>query len=272
MKKRRLGIIRTCIKLCCFGLLLGPLLFPNPACAGGALSQAESPPSPANRESDDPQFLSEQANQAAEPAGREGAGFLILKAPGERYRLGFRLLARGPEALRLELMDPFGRPLFYLFSSQGRLRLFSISEKKEIPFGRMAAGPFGPLSDRQWPEVLKILWGRVPLIPFQTRETATVSEKGRRLIKISLRGEQRQDIWVQARPFQIARTRIQDPGSGEEVQITFSDFSNLAGNPVPFQIELEDGTGERGMSLRFESLIVRPDLSEEFLTWPGSDP
>jgi hypothetical protein len=252
--------------------LLGPLFFPNPVCSGGAPSRAESASSPADRENDDPQLLSEKANQAAEPAGREGVGFLIFKTPSERYRLGFRLLARGPEALRLELNDLFGRPLLYLFSSQGRLRLFSIPEKKEIPAGRMAAGPLGFLSDRQWPEVLKILWGRVPLIPFQTRETAAVSEKGRKLIKISLRGEQRQDIWVQARPFQIVRTRIQDPGSGEEVQITFSAFSDLGGNPVPFQMELEDGTGERELTLRFESLIVRLDLGEEFLTWPGSDP
>ncbi len=76
----------------------------------------------------------------------------------------FRLLAQGPEALRLELFDPFGRPAYYLTVFQGRVRAVSPGDKKPLPLNpALLAAALTGESGFSLEEVLGLLWGRWPL-------------------------------------------------------------------------------------------------------------
>ena len=141
-----------------------------------ALASVQSPPPPLNADTikkNDSGFetLIDRLGMLDDPVSREGAGTIIVQAPGERYRFQFRLIARGPEALRMEIFDPFGRSMLYLVSYQGETRLFSIPQKKEIPFNLPAFGPWSALPQIPLLEMLKIFWGRVPLFPYHTHQT-----------------------------------------------------------------------------------------------------
>ena len=152
--------------------------------AGPALSSIAGSPLPANPEAvkkNDAGFemLISRLTDLDEPVSREAAGLLIVQAPGERYRLSFRLIARGPEAVRMEIFDPFGRPMLYLVSFQGTIRLFSISQKREIPFNLPASGPWSAFPHLPVVEMLKLFWGRVPIFPYDTYQSSILSEKGK---------------------------------------------------------------------------------------------
>lgn len=203
-----------------------------------------------------------------EPVSREGAGILIVQAPGERYRLPFRLIARGPESSRLELFDPFGRPLFYLVSYQGEIRLFSIPQKREIPFDLPSAGPWSVFPQIPVKEFIKFFWGRVPLFPFDTQQSSTLSEKGKESVKLEFRGSIHQEIWINPNPWALTKSRITLPSRGGEIEILFSDFSETTGNRVPMRCDIKDGTGEYGFSLRYETLVSRPDIPDEIFQLP----
>jgi hypothetical protein len=199
-----------------------------------------------------------------EPISREGTGILIVQAPGERYRLQFRLIARGPEALRMEIFDPFGRPMLYLVSYQGEIHLFSIPAKKEIPFN-LPWSPFPQISIR---ELLKIFWGRVPLFPYDTYQSSIVSEKGKASMKYEFRGSVYQEIWITPTPFALTKSRITRPSQEGEIEILFSDFSEVTGNRTPMRCEIKDVTGEQALTLRYETLVLRPDIPDEIFKLP----
>jgi hypothetical protein len=203
-----------------------------------------------------------------EPVSREGAGILIIQAPGERYRLQFRLIARGPESSRLELFDPFGRPMLYLISYQGEIRLFSIPQKREIPFDLPSAGPWSVFPQIPVKEFLKFFWGRVPLFPFDTQQSSTLSEKGKESVKLEFRGSVHQEIWISSNPWALTKSRITIPSRGAEIEILFSDFSETTGNRVPMRCDIKDGTGEYGFSLRYETLVPRLDIPDEIFLLP----
>ena len=203
-----------------------------------------------------------------DPVSREGAGTIIVQSPGERYRFQFRLIARGPEALRLEIFDPFGRSMLYLVSYQGEVRLFSIPQKKEIPFNLPAFGPWSALPKIPFFEMLKIFWGRVPLFPFHNHQTETSQEKGNKSIKLSLLGSVQQELWMTPNPFSLTRSRITNPSDQEQIEIVFSNFSEVTGTRTPMRCEIKDGTGEHRMTIRYETLVPRPDISDEIFQLP----
>jgi hypothetical protein len=203
-----------------------------------------------------------------EPVSREGTGILIAQAPGERYRLQFRLIARGPEALRIEIFDPFGRPMLYLVSYQGETRLFSIPSKKEIPFNLHSFGPWSSFPQISIRELLKIFWGRVPLFPYDTYQSSIVSEKGKASTKYEFRGSVNQEIWITPTPFALTKSRVTRPSQEGEIEILFSDFSEAAGNRTPMRCEIKDVTGEHSLTLRYETLVLRPDIPDEIFKLP----
>jgi hypothetical protein len=198
-----------------------------------------------------------------QPVSREGAGLLVIQAPGERYRLQFRLIARSPEASRIEIFDPFGRPMFYLLSYQGKIRLFSIPEKKEVPLNLPTFGPDSAFARIPAMEMLKIFWGRFPLFPYETYQSSTGFEKGKERIKFEFRGSVFQEIWITPDPFALTQTRITSPSQGREIEILFSDFSETAGNRIPMRCEIKEGTGEYALTIQYETLIRRQEIPDE---------
>ena len=212
--------------------------------------------------------LIDRLGMLEDPVSREGAGTIIVQAPGERYRFQFRLIARGPEALRMEIFDPFGRSVLYLVSYQGETRLFSIPQKKEIPFNLPALGPWSALPQIPLFEMLKIFWGRVPLFPFHTHQTETSLEKGIRSIKLLLLGSVQQELWITTNPFSLTQSRIRTPSDKEQIEIVFSNFSEVTGNHTPMRCEIKDGTGEHVITIRYETLVPRPDISDEIFKLP----
>jgi hypothetical protein len=241
--------------------------------SGGALSALSDPPSPADsktvlQKEAGVQTLIDRLKTPEEPISREGTGLLIVQAPGERYRLQFRLIARGPEAMRMEIFDPFGRPAVYVFSYQGTIRLFSIPQKKEIPFHLPSLKPWSFFSAISFSEIVKIFWGRVPLFPYDSYQTIPDREKGKPKIKFELRGSVLQEIWLTADPFSVIRSRITSPSREGEIEIFFSDFSEAAGNRTPMKCEIKDSREEYTLTLRYDAVIFRPEIPDEIFEFP----
>ncbi len=203
-----------------------------------------------------------------EPVSREGAGKLIIQSPGERYSLHFRLLARGPEALRLEIFDPFGRPLLYFISYEGETHLFSIPQKKEIPFNLPSSGPWSDFPEITIVELLKIFWGRVPVLPYETYRSSVGSDQGKESVKLEFKGSVDQEIWITPSPFTLTKSRITRPSREGEIEISFSDFSESAGNRTPMRCEITNETENYMLSIRYETLVPRPDISDEIFKLP----
>ncbi|MBA4392685.1 MAG: hypothetical protein C0407_03935 [Desulfobacca sp.] len=203
-----------------------------------------------------------------EPISREGTGRLIARAPGEYFRLQFRLIARGPEALRMEIFDPFGRPMLYIVSYLGETRIFSMAQKKEIPFNQSLSGPWAAISQMPITELLKLLWGRVPLFPYESYQVKTGEEEGKESIKILFDGPVHQELWIIPHPFSITKSLIKNRAYEGELEITFSDFSSIAGSRIPLQCEIKEGTGDNALTIRYETLILRPDISEDTFKFP----
>jgi hypothetical protein len=241
------------------------MVFILPTTAPAAIEGVTPPIETASLEKGDLNFqlLLNRLAILAEPISREGTGLLIAQAPGERYRLQFRLIARGPEAFRLEIFDPFGRPMLYIVSYLGETRMFSISQKKEIPFNQSLAHPWAAISQIPLIEVSKIFWGRVPLFPYDSYQIKTGMEEGKESIKLILEGPIQQELWIIPTPFSLTKSRIISRSKEGEVEISFSDFSEMAGNRLPMRCEIKEGTGEHILSIRYETLILRPDIPDE---------
>jgi hypothetical protein len=246
------------------------LLFFLPLSALPAVQEQPPPAEAGAAEKNDPgiQKLIDRLGNPGEPVSREGTGILVVQGPGERYRLQFRLIARGPEALRMEIFDPFGRLMLYLLSYQGESHLFSIPQKKEIPFNLFSSGPFADFPRVSVPELLKIFWGRVPLFPYDTYQSTVRSEKGKSSVKFDFRGSIHQELWITPTPFALTKSRITSPSKEGEIEILFSDFSDMAGNRTPLRCEITDGRGEHAFTLRYDTLVPRPDIPDELFQWP----
>jgi hypothetical protein len=266
MKKRGLGKIRIFNLLSC---LLG-LMMILPITALGAIQSLSTPlnADPSEIKELRIQTLIDRLALLDEPVSREGKGVFITQAPGERYKLQFRLIARSPEACRLEIFDPFGRPMLYLISYQGKSRLFSIAQKKEIPFNPSLFGPWSSMVQMPLVEILKLFWGRVPLLPYQTHQIDFGREEGKSSIKLVLQGSVQQELWITPLPFSLTKSRIRIPSQGEEWEIIFSEFSEAAGNRLPMCCEIKEVNGERVLTVRYERLVPRTDIPDEIFNLP----
>jgi hypothetical protein len=263
------GNIRLFTKL--FGFTLGILCLlplPVPASIQRLALPIESTPAPAEKGDLNFQSLLNRLLILNEPISREGTGRLIARAPGEYYKLQFRLIARGPEALRMEIFDPFGRPMLYIVSYLGETRVFSLAQKKEIPFNQSLSGSWASISRMPMTELLKLLWGRVPLFPYDSYQIKMGDEEGKESLKIILEGPMHQELWIISNPFSLTKSRIQSPSKEGELEITFSDFSSLGGNRFPLQCEIKEGIGENALTIRYETLILRPDIPEDTFKIP----
>jgi hypothetical protein len=262
MRKKGLRKIQTAIKT-------GQVLLLSLAWVGLsgflALAAASGPvknPFQENPAGSETERLLYQAGRLDASAGREGAGTITWKTADEWLRLRFRLLARGPEALRLELFDPFGRPAAYFFSYQGRFFLVSNDQKKEIFPQAAREGPLSVFSETAPMDFLKVLWGRIPIIPHEKAVSEILSEKEPYLIKVDLEGLQKQWIWLSPDPFSVLKTRIQNRQTGSDWLIAFSDFITGSGGGVPKQVEIQDESGEKTLTLRYDTILPRQDIPE----------
>jgi len=159
--------------------------------------------------------------------------------------------------------------MLYLVSYQGEIRLFSIPQKKEIPFNLPSSGPWSIFPQIPVREFLKIFWGRAPLFPYDTQQSSTLSEKGKESVKFEFRGSVHQEIWIIPNPWTLTKSRITRPSREGEIEILFSDFSEATGNRIPMRCDIKDGTGEYAFSLRYETLVPRSDIPDEIFLLPN---
>lgn len=214
------------------------------------------------------QSLIHRLSHIDDPVSREGTGILIAQAPGERYRLQFRLVARGPEALRLEIFDPFGRPMIYLISYLGQTRIFSMPQKKEIAFNQSLSGPWSAFFQVPITEILKIFWGRVPLFPYESYQIKPGDEEGKGSLKIIFDGPVYQEIWITPTPFSLTKSKIKSPSMEGELEVIFTEFSTIAGHRLPLKCELKQGTGNSSLTIRYETLVLRLDIPDDVFDIP----
>jgi hypothetical protein len=202
------------------------------------------------------------------PISREGAGYLIAQAPGERYKVQFRLLAQGPESFRLEIFDLLGRPAWYLISYNGQPRLFSLSQRKEFSLNQDFSGPLAALSLMPVTEMIKVFWGRVPLLAYGRFQLSEEKKNGQRSIRLFLKGAGRQELLINTPPFSLIKSQIVLPEKAGELEVTFSEFSTLAESRIPLKCEINQRKKEQNLVIRYETLIPRDDIPEEVFQYP----
>jgi hypothetical protein len=194
----------------------------------------------------------------------EASGTLLYEAPGERYRLGFRLLARDHRSLRLELSDPFGRPIYYLVCHQGRTRAVSLADKKVVPLHLAPLlGAFPLPSQTRWEDVFQLFWGRVPLFSAENSSIQIQADRDPQRILFRINGESPQIIRAEKEPFRVVEVEIPRRGSSEAIQIFFSDFIELSGSYWPKKIGARGADSEKKMTIQYDQIIPRSDIPEE---------
>jgi hypothetical protein len=227
-----------------------------------------APDSPAGKEGLTFQSLITRLSILDEPVSREGSGRFSARGPGEYYQLQFRLIARGPEAVRLEIYDPFGQPIFYIISYLGVTRVLSLVQKKEVPFNPSLFGPWSTISHMPATEILKLFWGRVPLFPYISVRVITGDKPERDSLQMILAGPIEQELWITPHPFTLAKAILKDREKKGELEITFSLFSSIAGSQIPMQFEVKGNNGENTLTFRYETLILRPDIPDDTFSFP----
>jgi hypothetical protein len=245
-----------------------PAFLPYPLTAATQEQILSSPISELERSAPELESLLSRLRTAEEPVSREGAGYLIAQAPGERYKVQFRLIARGPEAFRLEIFDLFGRPSWYLISYAGETHLFSPSQQKEIPFNQTFSGPLAAGSQIPLSEMPKIFWGRVPLLPYNQFQIKPDREAGQDAVRLILKGAGQQEFLITQAPFSLRKSLIFKSNRTEEIEVTFSDFSSVAGNRLPLKCEVRQREKEQVLIIRYETLIPRNDIPDDVFQFP----
>jgi hypothetical protein len=194
----------------------------------------------------------------------EGSGSLLFEAPGERYRLGFRLLARDHRSLRLELSDPFGRPVYYLVFYQGLTKALSLTDKKVVPLNLAALLKSFPLpSETRWEDIFQLFWGRVPLFGGETGSIRIQADRDPKRMQFVVQREFSQIIRVEKEPFRMVGMEVPGRGSSEAIQISFSNFIELAGSSWPKKIEARGLDSEKRLTIQYEQIIPRSDIPDE---------
>lgn len=194
----------------------------------------------------------------------EASGTLLYEAPGERYRLGFRLLARDHRSLRLELSDPFGRPSYYLVFHQGRTKALSLADKKVVSLHLPALlGAFPLPSQTRWEDVFLLFWGRTPLFSAESGSLQIQADRDPKRMQFRINGEPTQIIRVEKEPFRIVEVEVPGRGSSEAIQIFFSDFIELSGSYWPKKIEARGRDSEKKLTIQYDQIIPRSDIPEE---------
>jgi hypothetical protein len=199
----------------------------------------------------------------------EASGTFLYEAPGERYRLGFRLLARDPRSLRLELSDPFGRPIYYLVFYQGRTRAVSLADKKVVPLHLPALLSAFPLpSQTRWEDVFLLFWGRAPLFSAESGSTQIQADRDPQRMQFLIHGDHPQIIRVEKEPFRVVAVEVPRRGSSEAIQILFSDFIELSGSSWPKKIAALGRDSEKKLTIQYDQIIPRSDIPEEAFLIP----
>ena len=194
----------------------------------------------------------------------EASGSLVFEAPGERYRLGFRLLARDHRSLRLELSDPFGRPVTYLIFYQGLTKALSLTDKKVVPLNLPALLKAFPLpSETRWEDIFQLFWGRVPLFPGETGPIRIQADRDPKRMQFVVNGEPPQIIRVEKEPFRVVGTEVPTRGPAEAIQILFSNFIELSGSYWPKKIEARGLDSEKKLTIQYEQIVPRSDIPDE---------
>jgi len=253
----------------CLMVILGVFFFLPQSLSAAIQSETKPLQVPSPKKS--PENFQTLLNRLAildEPISREGTGRLIARGPGEYYRLQFRLIARGPEAVRLEIYDPLGRPLYYIISYLGETRVLSLAQMKVMPFKASLTGPLSVISQMPATEMLKLFWGRVPLFPYDSVELKTEEPPDKDSLIIIFDGPFQQELWITSRPFTITKSLLKERDKKGEWEISFSLFSSIAGNQIPLQFEIKEGTGENTMTFRYETLVLRPDIPDDAFSFP----
>jgi hypothetical protein len=212
----------------------------------------------------DPGAVLEKLRNLPPPLPWEAQGILIVQAPGEYYRMEFRLLAKGPEAVRLELYDPFGRPAYYLTVFQGRVTAVAPGDKKPLPLNpALLAATLTGETGFSLEETLGILWGRIPLKTDRREGASVVPDTPPAYLQLIFPGDLSQTIRISTDPFRIVGGGFKKKGSPGAVQISFADFTELSGAFWPKEIKVRDEATEKQVNLFFGQIIPRSDFPEE---------
>ncbi|MEE9239886.1 MAG: hypothetical protein V3U53_01720, partial [bacterium] len=166
------------------------------------------------------------------------------------------LLWKAPDALRLEILSPFGSPVFAVVAKGARLRALSIAR------GRYYVGRTDRESMARWlglpvssAMMLRILQGRVPVLNGEGLDDARLgwnSEMGALRLEIPLEiGRiRRQVAFLDLKTLEPRRVRFGEQGAALDVR--YGPFRRIGEGRVPEWVVIEDlGRGHR---VRFQML------------------
>jgi hypothetical protein len=166
--------------------------------------------------------------------------------------------------LRLELSDPFGRPVYYLIFYRGLTKVLSLTDKKVGFLNLPALLKAFPLpSETRWEDIFLLFWGRVPLFSGETGPVRIQADPDPKQMQFVVTGEPPQVIRVEKEPFRLVGTEVPRRGTSEAIQILFSDFIELSGSYWPKKIEARGLDSEKKLTIQYEEIISRSDIPDE---------
>ena len=166
--------------------------------------------------------------------------------------------------MRLELSDPFGRPIYYLVFYQGLTKALSLTDKKLVPLNLPALLKAFPLpSETRWEDIFQLFWGRVPLVTGETGPIRIQADRDPKRMQFLVKGEPPQIIRVEKEPFRVVGTEVPGRGPAEALRILFSNFIELSGSYWPKKIEALGLDSEKKLTIQYEQIITRSDIPDE---------
>ncbi|MFQ5691609.1 MAG: DUF4292 domain-containing protein [Nitrospinota bacterium] len=245
-----------------FALAAGLLL----AAAGCASLGVVPPPPEAARFLQRPKSLLDRV-RARRNGFRDLRGLveITLDSPRERYAGKAVLVLQAEGSIRLEPLNFFGQPVFYLVAHKDQLEAYAPREGNLFR-GRATARNLHqwmgiPLSPR---EVVNILWGGMPSLDAGAGLTAVwdgaVGKAGSYRLDFLSGGRVARRSWVDPRTLLPLRFQAFDARGGVLLTVRYEDYRRVSGVWLPEAVEVAVGPSERTLSLSYGRVAVNGGL------------
>ncbi|MDY6851277.1 MAG: DUF4292 domain-containing protein [Thermodesulfobacteriota bacterium] len=206
--------------------------------------------------------------------GFAGQGRLQFKNQRSRYSFDLTVAAMRPDRLRLQTYNFLGRPVMTLTVNQKELSLLDYRKATLYrgPPTRGNLGRFLPLN-LDISEIISLLGGAHPISSFAQADVYrdTEFEIGREFWCLSLvrpGGHLVERIWMVPPHLRVSRVEIGPPNGDALFRLDFSDYRDVAGLAMPFQIFVEDLKARNEFTIDYEEFQIYSTLPDRIFSLP----
>lgn len=195
--------------------------------------------------------------------GFRGYGQLktINKGKTQLFRVAW--LVSRPEQCRFDILSPWGQPtatfavdkkqLFFYIYAKDRLYKEDATAENIARFIYVKIAP---------EELLKVLSGSVPIVPFRQAQVQAGTEGETLLTLIGQWGNIIERVWVRHAPLQVLRADYFSPEGSLTYRIAFDNFKHIAFVVMPYIINIS-GKNSATWSLTIKKYAINIPISQE---------